>query len=356
MCFHTYRSFVLAAIFLTGSGCQHNPTDLGRGRHTYQIVYMIPGSTIFVINDDGTGKRLLSGGSGPKWSPLGDRFAFFGSPNLPGMFLCTMGSNSSEIHPLTSVAPPEKGWITVSLDWSPDGKQLVFFTTKYHASGGFAVINADGTNEINLTPEGFWRNAVWSPAGTKIALEGAPAGAKQPSIYMINPDGTGMYNLVDAFAFSPLWKPDGKKIKFDIGTRQDTTQYFQHASYISNPDGSNLQRMTNNGTVIVAWSLDMSKLLYMFQPEGIANAAIASVGIMNADGSEPRVLLMQDEHHGYLFSRFSPDSRKIAYVKISKVSIEDTSTLWVMNADGSEQKKLDGVGIPTPILYDWSPK
>jgi Tol biopolymer transport system component len=316
---------------------------------------MIPGSTIFVINDDGTGKRLLYGGSGPKWSPLGDRFAFFGSPNLPGTFLCTMRSDGSDFQKLT-LTTREGEVQTASLDWSPDGKQLVFFTNKYHASGGFAVINADGTNENNLTPEGFWRKAVWSPAGTKIALEGAPAGAKQPSIYMINSDGTGMYNLVDAFAVSPLWRPDGKKIKFDIGTRQDTTQYFQYASYISNPDGSDLQRLTNNGTVIVAWSLDMSKLLYAFQPEGIANPAIASIGIMNADGSAPKILLLQDEHHGYLFSRFSPTVKKIAYVKLSNDSVEDRSTLWVMNADGSEQRKLDGLAILSPIYYDWSPK
>lgn len=343
----------LTSLSLLGiSGCQHHPSDPSIDEHTYQLVYELHGSQLFVINDDGSEKRILNvSGAGAKWSPQEDRIAFLGSTDQPGFFLCTIRSDGSDFRPITLAAL--RG-VTNTLDWSPDGKQLVFFTTKYHAFG-FAAINVDGSNERNLTPEGFWRTVAWSPK-EKIALEGAPKG-KQPSIYMVNPDGTGMYNLVDAFAVSPLWRPDGKKIEFTIGTPQDTAGYFQFNTYVCNPDGSNLQQITYNGEVGADWSPDGSKLLYLFHPEEIAVPAFASVGIMNADGSEPRVWLEAGEHHGFLFPRFSPDGRKIAYVRVSNTGTGDSGELWVMNADGSDRRKLDGHGQPIggPIFYDWSP-
>jgi Tol biopolymer transport system component len=354
MCIHRYILSILAILLLSSGGCRHSPTDLGSGEHTYQLVYMLAGGQIFISNDNGTEKRLLTSGFVAKWSPIGDRVAFFGNGNQPGRFICTIKVDGTDFRPLT-LATRSGDWLTGSLDWSPDGKKIVFYTTKYHSSG-FAVINTDGTNEINLTPEGFWRVVEWSPDGSKIAVEGEPAPVgKRPSIYIVDPNGIGMYNLIDAFAVAPLWRPDGKKIIFDIGTRQDTTLNFQFASYISDPNGSNLQRLTDGGVNIANWSPDRSKMLFLSHSE-IGNRIIASVGMMHADGSELKVLLNADEHHGFLFPRFSPNGKKIAYVRVSNAGMEDSAALWVMNADGSEQRKLDGHMEGGPIIDDWSPK
>jgi TolB protein len=341
-------------VLLGVSGCQHTPTTLGPDGHPNALAYKLNGGAILVINDNGTGKRLLWGGSTPKWSPDGDRIAFYGTDYGPGAFLCTIGSDGTDFRKLT-LAVPDGELLTEVLDWSPDGKQLVFYTTKYHYSG-FAVINADGSNEINLTPEGFWRQVRWSPDGSKIALEGAPAQA-QPSIYIINPDGTGMYNLVDTFAVDPLWRFDGKKIAFSIGTRQDTTQFFRFDHYMSDVDGLNLVRLTDDGnTYVDSWSPDGGKMLYLFRPQGIINPLSSGIGVMNADGSQKRELLQGGENHAFILPSFSLDGRKIAYVRNSNTGAEDVSSLWVMNADGSNQRKLDGHMEPTVIFYDWSPK
>lgn len=67
-------------------------------------------------------------------------------------------------------------------------------------------------------------------------------------------------------------------------------------------------------------------------------------------------MIEADENHSYVLAKFSPDGSKIAYVCNSNTGTEDLSSLWVMNVDGSDKRKLDGHMVPSVIFYDWGPK
>lgn len=336
-------------------GCDHKLDTSTQYIQTYRLVYN-NGSNggITIITVDGTNKRILERGILPKWSPREDKIAFLGGG--PGFLLLTMHSDGSQRFPVSEAIVPNSGGVLWQ-DWSPDGKRLVFFTNKYFVSGTFAVVNADGTNEKNLTPEGFWRVAEWSPDGSKIAVEGAPAG-QPPTIYIFNPEGTEMYPLVNAFAITPLWAPDGKRIAFQIITVQDSSKrLFKFDSYLCLADGSNLRALNDDGNHhIRAWSPDGSRFLYNFKPDHVTDPLNKSLGVIAVDGSWQKTLIDVDDYHSIAVPTFSPDGSKIAYLRLSRVTTEERIGLWVMNADGTGAIKVDIDETSEMLEYDWSPK
>src|SRR5262249_50712074 len=102
--------------------------------------------------------------------------------------------------------------------WSPDGKRIAFVITSqisgpngYH--GDIYVMNADGTNMIDLTPDedndGF--TFAWSPDSRQIAF---PCHAEQ-NLCIFNIDGSGLKQLSIAENTSVgdvAWSPDGAQI------------------------------------------------------------------------------------------------------------------------------------------------
>jgi Tol biopolymer transport system component len=205
-----------------------------------------------------------------------------------------------------------------------------------------------------LTGEGFWEGADWSPDGTKIALFGTETGSKQT--FIINPDSTRKYEIAWNTTYAH-WSPDGKRLATTIGTWDDQLQKWLRDVYVISADGSNLQRLTYDGNKSLDdWSLVGDKMLYLFQPEGMVNPLAYGLGVMSANGLQEKVLVQVDENHGIVLGSFSPDGKKIAYVKNSFTTDEEPSALWVMDADGSNQRKLDGHSVPRLIFYDWSPK
>jgi Tol biopolymer transport system component len=96
--------------------------------------------------------------------------------------------------------------------WSPHGTQI-----SYWHEGDLWVINADGTDERNLTADfdNVTSPGAWSPSGNRLAYRSGS------DIWLVNADGTDRRNLsaeVEGDALGTLWSPDGLDLVFATET------------------------------------------------------------------------------------------------------------------------------------------
>lgn len=165
---------------------------------------------IYVMNTDGSGQTALGGGSRPAWSPDGTKIAFDG--------ISVMNADGSDERALKPSWPCSGG---SSPDWSPDGTKIAFVRVcdTVHCDGiciSVAVMNADGSNDTDITDFGFDFNPAWSPDGTKIAFthcdyepEYIPCPKDGSHIWVMNPDGSEQRNVTSRFYYADEvdWQP-----------------------------------------------------------------------------------------------------------------------------------------------------
>src|SRR2546421_2237385 len=104
--------------------------------------------------------------------------------------------------------------------FSPDGKQIVFTTSRFQASGEInnfeiALMNVDGTNIRRLTNSpGIDTEPVFSPDGKKIAFSSQRAG--NLDVWVMNLDGTNPVRLTSApeAENEPSWSHAGTQLAY----------------------------------------------------------------------------------------------------------------------------------------------
>src|SRR5215471_8993913 len=97
--------------------------------------------------------------------------------------------------------------------WSPDSKQVVFFTNLTGRNNLWRV-SADGGWPIQLSQsDDRQQSASWSPDGKWIVFQSDKAGDEMYDIYVIPSNGGALLNLTKTPEISetdPLWSPDGR--------------------------------------------------------------------------------------------------------------------------------------------------
>ena len=284
-----------------------------------------------VVNADGSGQRgrVLARKAGSfAWSSDGRRIAFEGPSTLD---IYVVNADGSGQRRLTRDGAP-----SVSPVWSPDGRRIAFENWG-GPEGGIHVVGADGSGRRTLTRRG--QQPAWSPDGRKIAF------VRSGDIYVMNSDGSEPQSLTrnEASDSDAAWSPDGRMIAFVSGGDPSSALTPNQHVLTMNADGSGKRKLARGFGPV--WSPDGGKIAYVSERAGSMD-----VGVMNTDGSGQRTLtrstLTRSRAVAFIPQpAWSPDGRKILFVS----DRDGLEAVYVMNADGSRQRRLTSPGPAIPF-------
>ena len=210
-------------------------------------------------------------------------------------------------------------------------------------------MNADGSGKTRVSFAGGGRNeqANWSPDGSKIAYSHGPG-----NLWVVNADGTNETNLSVQGRF-PAWSPDGSQIAYQSGPGTPGGQLW-----VMNSDGTNKQRVdpfTDSSTsgdsvqdAPLGWSPDGTKIAFLSYADQskVSIITLADSGVVKVSGVCPTC----QDHARFL--SWSPDGSKIL---INCNSQEGRSRICVMDSDGSNTTMIPTPNLPEAALRGYGP-
>ena len=138
----------------------------------------------------------------------------FSAATDSGIQLFTVRPNGRGLHQVTHVAGD-----AINVDWSPDGRQLVFgIGTETTAALG--IVDADGSN-FRVLPQPddtFQDQPSFSPDGQRIYFERYTVATNDDAIWSMNLDGSDQRRIIgpwpNGFVTDPNVSPDGRTLLF----------------------------------------------------------------------------------------------------------------------------------------------
>jgi Tol biopolymer transport system component len=278
------------------------------------------------------------------------------------------------------------------ISFSPDGKRFAF-TRRYASEGQDAliVVNADGTAEQKLAtrthPDFFLPGASWSPDGQTIACPvGGFTGGYYRSVAVVNISDGAQKILTSRKWYGVervAWLPDGSGV---ITTAQERAGDQYQLWQISYPEGEartltndlsdyHLVSLTADAGALVTVVSDITSNIWLVpngewsngrqltstKSNGIGSTTLMNDGriiyesraggnsdlwIMDADGRNQKQLT--DDAYNERFALATPDGRHVVFG-----SARPGTQLWRMDIDGSNAKLLtDSPGLNATISPD----
>jgi hypothetical protein len=237
------------------------------------------------------------------------------------------------------------------------------------------VVDAEGTRARVVAGGGalFGSRPAWSPDGEKLALTavtgrtGDEDEEELSDVLIVDADGSNRRRLTrSGRAAAPLWSPDGRTIVF--AEREPGPRFPPRVGpWAVDVDGTNRRRLTEpeRGRMEIpsSFSPDGSKLAFTrvewapLGPEGRVQSR-TSIALLDLASLDVEILQQRAENPA-----FSPDGRRIAFVsdrdQNGELSYGDAvqyaNELYVMDADGSNARRLTYTRDLTERAPSWSP-
>jgi Tol biopolymer transport system component len=226
-------------------------------------------------------------------------------------------------------------------DWSATGARLLFLRGDRPA-----VAAADGSRQ-RIVPlaerQGFWSDKPsFAPDGRHFAYTRPSSAGSQPEVWRASVDGKQ-----DRFVrkgWLPRWSPDGKTIAYvdpKAGMR----------SGLMNARTGKRIRTIGPEADSMDWSPDARWLVYT--PAVCCSDSRRDVFVVRADGTGSRRRLVTSKHWQISQPLWSPDGRRIAFVRSQDNGIAMRVQVWTMNTGGRDKQRIYSSGWL--VLFDDNP-
>ena len=160
--------------------------------------------------------------------------------------------------------------------YGDSNRQLFYLSTEPNfptAESQISSIRLDGSLPTQLSINALELNNVFAE---KVYFVRFDEDTKRKQIYSITADGkleTALLNQEDfrtSNCFNPSVSPDGTRVLFVSDHGVDEQGRHNHDIYIVNADGSNLQRLTHNGSddLMPAWSFSEEGVIFFLSNRG----------------------------------------------------------------------------------------
>ncbi|MCH8179101.1 MAG: cytochrome P450 [Proteobacteria bacterium] len=161
-------------------------------------------------------------------------------------------------------------------------------------------------------------------------------------IYVVDANDTTLRRLTETpenhFSTDPSWSPDGARIAFHRSTTGDVSD---GEIFLIKPDGSELTPLTDQRLARYqpSWSPNGEQIAFVAGPyTDIMDRS--DVYVMNADGTAERKLTQNPQNVFTWDPAWSPDGRTIAFSEGREDVSSPDHDIYLINVDGSEKRSL----------------
>ncbi len=249
--------------------------DTPRGKIAYSIASdsLPEHHNIWIANGSGGEARLIvETAIMPALSPDGRQIAYYRMKDSGIYIANSNGTSPRKIIPYSD---------TCCVQWSPDGKNIVYFRGNLKIGGSIFIAGSDGSN-ITEIAQGF--NPAWSPDGNRLTYTACLPNTFSCGIFILDIKTRRQTQITKDNGANPQWSPQGDRVVYQADDGKGHVNVFA-----INIDGTGFKQLTNgrgnDGQPV--YSRDGNFVFWRSDQNGAGWAVFA----MHPDGTSPRLVV-----------------------------------------------------------------